>query len=413
MTARRSRGDGGLSWDESRQRWIAIVTVGYTPAGKRILRRASGRTKTEARATLRDLVRDHDHDDGVAVGSRAYTVGQAVTDWLDHGLGGRDPKTIETLRILAREHVIPALGSRKLVELSAEEVDTWLAGKARILSTRTVQGIKSILRRAITRAQARDKVKRNVVLLCETPTGRVGRPSKALTFDQAQAVLDAADSSTMGAYVVVSLLTGARTEELRALTWRHVNLTGDLTASPPLLPHMMVWRSVRSGGDTKTRRSRRTLALPRRCVVALRDLHQLQQAQRGAVSRRQDDRDFVFATAVGTRLDSANVRRGFRRIAAAAGLDAASWTPRELRHSFVSILSDEGVPIERIAQLVGHAGGSAVTEMVYRKQLRPVVDDGAIAMDRVFGTSNRGDQANYRSAVRRTGRGHEPGGAGF
>jgi len=83
-------------------------------------------------------------------------------------------------------------------------------------------------------------------------------------------------------------------------------------------------------------------------------------------------------------LDSANVRRGFRRVAAAAGLDAAAWTPREMRHSFVSLLSDQGVPIEQIARLVGHAGGSAVTETVYRKQLRPIIDDGATAMNRVF-----------------------------
>ena len=32
-----------------------------------------------------------------------------------------------------------------------------------------------------------------------------------------------------------------------------------------------VWRSVREDGDTKTRRSRRTLALPARCFDALRN----------------------------------------------------------------------------------------------------------------------------------------------
>jgi hypothetical protein len=53
-----------------------------------------------------------------------------VQDWLDHGLGGRDPATVETRRILAHRHVIPALGARKLVELSAEDVDRWLAIKA-------------------------------------------------------------------------------------------------------------------------------------------------------------------------------------------------------------------------------------------------------------------------------------------
>lgn len=50
----------------------------------------------------------------------------------------------------------------------------------------------------------------------------------------------------------------------------------------------------------------------------------------------------------------------FRSITTKAGL-GAGWTPRELRHSFVSIMSDNGVPIENIADLVGHAS-TAVTE---------------------------------------------------
>ena len=42
------------------------------------------------------------------------------------------------------------------------------------------------------------------------------------------------------------------------------------------------------------------------------------------------------------------------------------------------------VPIEQIARLVGHTGGSVVTETVYRKQLRPVINDGAVAMNELF-----------------------------
>ena len=58
------------------------------------------------------------------------------------------------------------------------------------------------------------------------------------------------------------------------------------------------------------------------------------------------------------------------------------------RHCFVSLLSDDGMPIEQISRLVGHSGTS-VTELVYRKQIRPVVEDGAGTMDRLFPT---GDQ---------------------
>ena len=189
----------------------------------------------------------------------------------------------------------------------------------------------------------------------------------------------------MGTYVLMSLLTGARTEELRALTWSHLDLNGQPGSDPPVPPHAMVWRSVRTGGDTKTRKSRRTIALPARCVDALLEHRDRQARSRQAAGERWIDNDLVFASAVGSPLDAANVRRGFRRVAAAAGLDAADWTPRELRHSFVSVLSDAGVPIEQIARLVGHTGGSTVTETVYRKQLRPVIEDGATVMDRVFG----------------------------
>ena len=90
----------------------------------------------------------------------------------------------------------------------------------------------------------------------------------------------------------------------------------------------------------------------------------------------------VFTTRSGEPLDAANVRRDFRAIVKKAGLKP-EWTPRELRHSFVSLLSDHGIPLETIALLVGHSS-QATTEAVYRKQLRPVITKGAEAMDVIF-----------------------------
>ncbi|MFC5995301.1 hypothetical protein ACFQE5_13880, partial [Pseudonocardia hispaniensis] len=42
-----------------------------------------------------------------------------------------------------------------------------------------------------------------------------------------------------------------------------------------------------------------------------------------------------------------------------------------------------GVPLEQISRLIGHSG-TAVTEAVYRKQFKPVLDEGATAMDDLF-----------------------------
>jgi integrase len=70
----------------------------------------------------------------------------------------------------------------------------------------------------------------------------------------------------------------------------------------------------------------------------------------------------VFSSQVGTPLDLFHVRRAFKAITTKAGL-GENWTPRELRHTCVSLMSENGVPIETIADLVGHAS-TAVTEEV-------------------------------------------------
>jgi integrase len=377
---RRGRGEGGLYWDEKRQRFIAEVTVGYTAAGKRIVRRGSGKTKTEARAKLKEVMRDH--EDGLTIAPQNVTVADAVNDWLTYGLNDRAAGTVAKCTTLCRLHVIPALGARKLRDLSATDVDKWLAEKAKTLSTRTLGDLYGCLNRAINRAMARDKVKRNVVSLCSVPTGQAGRPSKSLTMAQAKRLLESAKSSLFYAYIVLSLLTGARTEELRALTWSHADLEGQPDADPPVPPSIEVWRSVRAGGDTKTRKSRRTLALPARCVAALRRHRKLQERKRAEAGRRWQDNDLVFCTGLGRELLAGNVRRTFRRLTRKSGI-GDDWTPRELRHSFVSLLSDNGVRIEDIADLCGHSG-TTVTERVYRHQLRPVLLEGAVAMDKIF-----------------------------
>lgn len=59
------------------------------------------------------------------------------------------------------------------------------------------------------------------------------------------------------------------------------------------------------------------------------------------------------------------------------------WVPRELRHTFVSWVSDQGASDQLIADLVGHKKTST-TRTVYRHQLRPVITTGANLLDEVF-----------------------------
>jgi integrase len=152
---------------------------------------------------------------------------------------------------------------------------------------------------------------------------------------------------------------------------------------PP--PHVAVWRSVRVHGKTQTERSRRTLALPQVAVDALRELLQIQAQEQGHAGERWHDTGLVFTTQRGAALDPANVRKMFKRVCRAAGA-CEGWTPRELRTSFVSLMSHNGVSTEEIARLIGHTS-TRTTEVVYRRELRPVITTGAEIMDKVFKAS--------------------------
>jgi len=220
-----------------------------------------------------------------------------------------------------------------------------------------------------------------VATLVETPKGQAGRPSSSLTLEQASALLAAAEGTRMHAYIALCLATGIRTEEARALRWEHVDF-GDPMARPPVPASAAVWRSVRSHGDTKTEKSRRTLALPDMAVNALWVHKERQAAERLAADGQWSEHDLVFSTRTGGALDAANVRREFKAACRAAKL-GEHWTPRELRHSFVSLMSISGVPVEEIARLAGHSN-TRTTEVVYRRELRPVLTTGAEAMDKLF-----------------------------
>jgi integrase len=50
-------------------------------------------------------------------------------------------------------------------------------------------------------------------------------------------------------------------------------------------------------------------------------------------------------------------------------------------------MSDHGVPIQKISDLVGHKN-TKITETVYRHQLKPEIRDGAEHMNDIFQSKN-------------------------
>jgi integrase len=149
-----------------------------------------------------------------------------------------------------------------------------------------------------------------------------------------------------------------------------------------------VWKSARRDGDTKTPQSRRSLKLPKRAVAALKAHKARQAAERLAAGEAWQDNNLVFCHEDGKMYSSDALNHRFSKMTKRAGI--GHWHAHEGRHTAVSIMSHNGVPIQEISDTVGHKS-THVTETVYRHVIVPAIRGGATVMDTVFGNQDAKD----------------------
>jgi len=368
--ARRERGTGSIYADAAHPgRYIGEVRA----AGKR--HRVSGSTKGEVRRKLRDLTAQR--DTGQRLGDRRATVADAVDTFLARDVPNRDlaPKTIELYQWTG-ELIRSEIGTVRLADLTADTIEAMLDRLAdrhvSPLGRSSLTKVRGTLQRAVAFAERRGVVNRNVALAATIPPHAArSRPRRALSPSDARRLLDALRGERNGLLFALSLRLGLRPGEAAALYWCDVD-GGVVNVTRGL--RLVAGRPV-VVGEVKTSGSRRTIETPADVADWLAEHRKVQLAQRLAAPAWADDR-LVFATTVGTVLEPRNTRRQLADICERAGVPILA--PNELRHSCASLLSDEGVPLELIADLLGHAS-TDMLDRTYRHRLRPVVDVAARA----------------------------------
>jgi integrase len=93
------------------------------------------------------------------------------------------------------------------------------------------------------------------------------------------------------------------------------------------------------------------------------------------------ENDLVFCHEDGTMYSADALNWRFSSMTRKAGL--GHWHAHEGRHTAVSIMSSNGVPIQEISDTVGHKS-THVTETVYRHVIVPAIQGGVTVMDSVF-----------------------------
>jgi integrase len=369
VTKRRGHGEGSI-YRRSDGRWAAALSM---EGGKRKF--LYGKTRQEVIKRLREAQRLR--GDGVPLPDERVTVREYLERWLEDSIRPKvRPWTYRGYEVHVRLHIVPELGSERLVKLTPQQVQRWINGRlAAGLAPKTVHYMLGTLRTALNQAVRWGVVTRNVAALVDPPRRAPRVEVVPMDFGEVRRFLDAIRGDRLEPLYLVALALGLRQAEVLGLTWDDVDLDRGV---------VLVRRSLqRVEGeyrllDVKTRLSRRDVVMPATVVVKLRE-HRARQASEELAARRWANVwGLVFTTERGRPLHGSVVTHMLQWKLEAAGLRRMRF--HDLRHSCDTLLQAVGVPPRVVMDILGHTVLSMTMER-YAKALPAARQDAADRMD--------------------------------
>ncbi len=145
----------------------------------------------------------------------------------------------------------------------------------------------------------------------------------------------------------MALALGLRRGEALGLRWQDADLNEGLIfvrQTVQRLNGQLVFGPVESDG------SERVVGLPAPCLDALKRHRMAQQAERKSAVGKWREHGLIFTTTIGTPIEPRNLNRHFVRLLGLAGPDRIQL--HDLRHSCATLLDEQGVPIEKIQDVL-------------------------------------------------------------
>lgn len=210
--------------------------------------------------------------------------------WLTGSVEGTVARhTYRDYRDKVENHIIPAIGKKKLKDLTYQDLQGLYRKKAKEGLTRTVGYIHTTMSKALHEAEAADLVRKNVARFAKPPKIQA-EERDPMTPDEIQAFLAAVRGHKDEALYLLAVTSGMRRGELFGLKWPDLDLEArrykvsyslDTLYGPP------------DRKDPKQRSSRRSGILLPEVATALRGQRQRQRHDRLRAGPRWEENDYV------------------------------------------------------------------------------------------------------------------------
>lgn len=301
-------------------------------------------------------------------------------------------RTLESYRTGINKHAVPMFGSRPIASITSDDVAAWVEKqqksgaadwsiRARWTALRAV--FSHAARHGLIASSPADVLKRR-----ERP--RHGRSRmRILDADEIRALLDNAGAAAEDFYRAAKLQDHF-TRTVRVGIALEVFCGMRVSEALGLAPHEVAfdaghaqvrYQLSRTGRRVPIKTDRHSNA-GRRDVVLMEALGRVLRA---ALLALPPSAETIVATPYGRPMSYRDFRTAFRVACDAADL-GQEVTPHALRHTFASILIDQGRPVEYVAQQLGHANTTTTwNTYVHLFRAREQADAARRGLDEGFG----------------------------
>lgn len=373
-TSRRGSGEGSI-YQRANGLWVATIEQGETRDGRRRRWTTTSKDKGVVVEKLR-AARARQSRYGT-LGSASLTLGDWLSRWLDVYVDPTlKPRTAQGYRALIAREIAPALGRRRILDLTSGDVERMLRDiaaphKGQSGRAATARAAHRVLRAALSDAVTEGVVGRNVAVGVHLPAHKPVRP--VLTAADVKAI-----AATGEARWLLALDGGLRQGEALGLGWESVDLDA-ATASVDWQLQRIAYAhgcGPQAGKRWPCGRTRAGSCPARRLPIPDDQEHEVMHG--GLVRTRPKSAAGIRVIALSDRLIAA-LREHRRATGAIAGLvftaagkpidprdDAQAWAEQlaalgiphvgvhSARRTTATVMRDQGVDVTVVRDMLGH-----------------------------------------------------------
>lgn len=337
----------------------------------------NGSTLKQAKQALRLI--EEQVARGIYVGeSRIPTFKQVAEMWLEHKKGNLRRSTWEVYEGHTRKHFSELLDA-KVNRITTATIERYIRDRqAASMPINTIRKIVVSLNQIMKYAVRHGYISHNPVLEAERPRApqdpesRADKHIRVLTPPEIAAFLRAVKDQKYRVMFMLAIMSGLRQGEIVGSKWQDIDWESSQIAVERTFNNQAWYQP-------KTKGSRRRIDLG---PAMMREL------KLWRVACPPNELDLIFPNEAGGPINHNNlVVRHFRPALKAAGIEQIRF--HDLRHTYASLLIEQGENIKYIQSQLGHSSPT-VTLNVYAHLMKPVNQESAIKLEgSIFGTGHK------------------------